>query len=213
MADGILFTLPDTDHELVLTAGIKGNTGLEGRYLASVSYSMISEMLFYTNLYNTDPLKPAMGNYFSVDAADVDLLNIHGEMSGRFSDKLTYAWNANYYNYSASGVIASYKPDWDARFELRYDLRSKIIAGAAFTATGSRTAMINADYASSLAGYPESTFELPAHFNLNLSAEYRYSKILSFWTRLNNIALKGYEEWAFYPTHRFQFMLGLTYSL
>ncbi|MCU0409050.1 MAG: hypothetical protein MUD02_08895 [Bacteroidales bacterium] len=213
MPDGILFTLPDTDHELVLTAGIKGNTGLEGKYLASVSYSMISDMLFYTNLYNSDPLNPAMGNYFSVDAADVDLLNIHGEMSGRFSDKITYAWNANYYNYSTTGAIASYKPDWDARFELRYDLRSKIIAGAAFTATGSRTGMINADYASGIAGYPQSPFELPAHFNLNLSAEYRYSKILSFWTRLNNIALKGYEEWVFYPTHRFQFMLGFTYSL
>ena len=30
--------------------------------------------------------------------------------------------------------------------------------------------------------------EMPAHFNLNLSAEYRYSKILSLWAKFNNIS-------------------------
>ena len=63
------------------------------------------------------------------------------------------------------------------------------------------------------AGYTSETIEMPVHFNLNLNAEYRYSKILSFWTRINNIAIKEYYEWAYYPTHGFLFMLGFTYSL
>jgi hypothetical protein len=56
-------------------------------------------------------------------------------------------------------------------------------------------------------------FEMPAHFNLNLSAEYRYSKILTFWTKLNNISYKRYTEWVYYPTEGFMFMVGFTYSL
>jgi len=54
---------------------------------------------------------------------------------------------------------------------------------------------------------------MPAHLNLNLSAEYRYSKILSFWTKLNNIANNRYYEWAYYQSQGFLFMLGFTYSL
>jgi len=56
-------------------------------------------------------------------------------------------------------------------------------------------------------------YEMPTHFNLNLSAEYRYSKILSFWAKLNNIANNHYYEWAYYPSQGFLFMLGFTYSL
>jgi hypothetical protein len=134
-------------------------------------------------------------------------------MSGRFSEKLTYEWMANYNDYNTGFEYAWNKPSWDGKFGLRYDLREKIIAGMDFTAIGKRKNVVNGDYASAQAGYLPTVFDMPSHFNMNLSAEYRYSKILSFWTRFNNIALKGYEEWAFYPTYRFQFMLGFTYSL
>ncbi len=211
--DGILFRLPDTNHEIIVSGGLKGNTGLEGKYLVSASYSIISNMLFYTNLYNFEPVKPAMGNYFMPLTDNVELLNIHAEMSGRFSEKLTYEWMANYNDYSTGFTSAWNKPAWDGRFGLRYNLRDKIIAGIDLTALGARKNIVNGDYASAQAGYLPAEFDMPAHFNMNLSAEYRYSKILSFWTRLNNISLKGYEEWAFYPTQRFQFMVGFTYSL
>jgi hypothetical protein len=212
LPNGLLFNLPDTDHELILSAGLKGNTGLEGKYVVSASYSMINQMLFYTNLFNTEPVNPAMGNYFSVVTGDVELLNLHGEMSGRFSEKLTYSWMANYYNYSGIDY-AWYKPEWDGMFGLKYNLRDKILAGMEFSAQGKRTGGVNADLVSIQAGYPRQVYELPSYFNLNVNAEYRYSKILSFWTRLNNIALKGYEEWVFYPVHKFHFMVGFTYSL
>ena len=60
-----LFTLPNTDHELIASAGLKGNSGIGGNYLVSVSYSMISDMLFYSNLVLDDSISPIeRGNYF-----------------------------------------------------------------------------------------------------------------------------------------------------
>jgi hypothetical protein len=57
------------------------------------------------------------------------------------------------------------------------------------------------------------TTEVPAALSFNLSAEYRYTKILSFWLKLNNISFSKYYEWAYFPTQRFMFLLGFTYSL
>jgi len=213
MESGILFRLPDTNHEIIASGGLKGNTGLEGKYLVSASYSIISDMLFYTNLYNFEPVQPAMGNYFTAISDNVELFNIHAEMSGRFSEKLTYEWMANYNDYSTGQEYAWNKAAWDGKIGLRYNLREKIIAGMELSALGKRKNVVNGDNNSFQAGYLPSIFEMPSHFNMNLNAEYRYSKMLSFWTRFNNISLKGYEEWAFYPTYRFQFMLGFTYSL
>ena len=111
---------------------------------------------------------------------------------------LEYAWN---------------KPSWDGQFGLKYNLRDKIIAGMELTAIGKRRQIVNGDVLSFKAGYAPVHNGDAGHFNLNLTAEYRYSKILSFWTRLNNISFDRYYEWAYYPSQKFLFMLGFTYSL
>ena len=212
--NGILFRLPDTDHELIVSAGLKGNTGLEGNYLVSASYSLINNMLFYTNIVFPDSVVPtARGNYFLPIYNDAELLNIHAEMSGRINDKLSFTWMANINNYSVGTDYAWNKPAWDGKFGLKYNLRDKIIAGMELSAQGKRSTIVNGDYLSSQAGYPSIMIEMPAHFNLSLSTEYRYSKILSLWAKLNNISYNRYYEWAYYPSQRFIFMVGFTYSL
>ena len=80
------------------------------------------------------------------------------------------------------------------------------------TALGKRKLVVNGEYL--LRQYrflAESGYyvEMPAHFNLNLSAEYRYSKILSFWAKFNNISYNRYYEWAYYPSQRFMLHGGI----
>lgn len=205
----LLFSLPDTDHELIVSAGLKGNTGIGGTYLVSASYSLINSMLFYTNMVRPDTLA---GNYFMFFSNPGELLNIHGEMTGKITDKLSFSALANYYEYSFD-ITPWNKPAWDASAGLNYNLRDKIIAGVGLTALGKRKNVINGVNFSRTAGYDPEEVEMPWHINMNISAEYRYSKILSFWTKLNNIAYNDYYEWAYYPTQRFLFMLGFTYSL
>jgi len=212
---GILYRLYDTDHKLVINSGVKGNTGIGGNYLVSATYSIIEDMLFYSNLVFPDSVAPrAMGNYFlPISDPGVKLLNLHAEMSGPFNDKLSYNWMANIYDYSTTQTYAWNKPDWDGQLGLKYNLRDKIIAGMELKAIGKRKQIVNGDYLSGQSGYSPVTIDMPVHFNLNLNAEYRYSKILSFWTRINNISIDRYYEWAYYPSQKFLFMLGFTYSL
>jgi hypothetical protein len=212
--NGLLFRLPDTDHKFVVTSALKGNTGVGGNYLVSASYSIIDNMLFYSNLVFPDTVAPrAMGNYFLPISDAVNLLNLHAEMNGPLNDKLSFSWIANYYQYSTNLDHAWNKPAWDGKLGLIYNLRDKIIAGMELTAVGKRWQIVNGDNLSLKAGYKSVPIERLVHFNLNLTAEYRYSKILSFWTRLNDVAIDRYYEWAYYPSQRFIFMLGFTYSL
>jgi hypothetical protein len=213
--DGSLFTLPNTDHELIVTAGLKGNTGLKGMYIVSASYSLINNMLFYTNIVYADSVfSPARGNYFAPLADDAELLNLHAEMSGAINDKLSFNAIANYNKYTlTANHYAWNKPEWDAKLGLIYNLKDKIIAGMEISAEGKRKFIVNGDLSVPAPLYPQIEITTPAHINLNLTAEYRYSKILSVWARFNNISYNRYFEWAYYPSQRFLCMIGFTYSL
>jgi hypothetical protein len=218
-SNGSLYKVPNTSHDLVVLTGLKGNTGLGGNYMVSASYSLISNMLFYSNIHTAETIiSPDRGNYFSALTDDVELLNIHAEMSGPINDKLSFIGAANLYQYTLSKFEYAWnKPGWDGKLGLKYNLRDKIIAGIEITVQGKRKLIVNGQNLNVLPvlppKLPPEIIEMPDHFNLNLSAEYRYSKILSFWTKFNNISYKRYYEWVYYPSQGFLFMVGFTYSL
>lgn len=212
--DGSLFRVPNTSHSLVITAGLKGNSGIGGTWLVSGSYSMINSMLFFTNVVHPDTASVVMrGNFFMPAPDDVDLLTLHGEMGGEINDRLSFNASAGYYKYTTTGNLFAWnKPSWDGKLELNYNLRDKIIAGAGLTLLGKR----KLGFMESPTGWNTMApvaIDAPVHVNLNLGAEYRYTKILSFWAKINNISLLRYNEWAFYPSQRFLVMAGFTYSL
>jgi hypothetical protein len=211
--DGSLFTLTNTDHALIVSAGLEGNTGIGGNYLVSASYSMIDSMLFFSNyIFPSFALSPEMGNHFIPLYDDGELLNLHGEITGMISDKITYNGVANFYNYSLTNYDHAWnKPGWDGKIGIKYSLRDKIIAGLDIMALGKRNLL--ATRVNPLFGNTLEQVEEPIHVSLNLSAEYRYTKILSFWLKLNNIAFNRYYEWAYYPSQRFIGLVGFTYSL
>jgi hypothetical protein len=208
--DSTLFNLNNTDYALVVKGGFTGSTGIDGNYQLSVSYSIVNNMLFFTNFVNTtEPASAQKGNFFRPLYDDVEILNVHGEIGGKITDLLSFNTEANYYSYTLTKkpFIASNKPGWDGSVGLRYNLKNKIIAGLDLNALGDRKFVVSTDILS----HPP--VAVPAHFNINLSAEYRYTKVLSFWIKLNNISTSRYYEWAYYPSQRFMGMVGFTYSL
>lgn len=210
LSNSFLLLLPNTDHELVASAGLRGNSGIGGNYEISASYSLISDMLFYTNFEVPSDSVFGRGNYFIAQPDDVDLLTIHGAVSGKITGKLSFQTSANLYRYTTTLLEHPYNmPDWDASLGFKYNLRDKIIAGMEFTLLGERKQQVFKPLASS----GNIIVDRPLHPNLNLTAEYRYSKILSFWTSFSSLSHQRYFEWAYYPSHRFLFMLGFTYSL
>ncbi|MBN1107112.1 MAG: hypothetical protein JXR66_07960 [Bacteroidales bacterium] len=208
--DGTLFMLPNTSHSLIVSAGLNGNTGIGGTYLFSASYSLVNNILFYSNIIDTvDFISPQTGNLFIPLPDEGEILKIHGEMNGPVKDKLWYTARVNWYKYTLAQYDYPWnKPDWDAEIGLKYNLRDKIIAGAEISALGRRRLAVSDRNVL----VPLSHVQ-PMHVNINLSAEYRYTKILSFWLKLNNIAFNDYYEWAYYPTQRFIALIGFSYSL
>jgi hypothetical protein len=209
-----LFRLPNTDHSIIVNAGLKGNSGMGGNYLVSVSYSHVNEMLLYANLAYPDTL-PIIerGNYFVPMTDDAEILNIHGELSGAVSGRFGFYLSGNYNSYTlAFNKYAWNKPAWDGKLGFRYNLRDKILAGMEIDAVGKRYWALKPGMDKLLQAVEIEGGSL-AHFNLNLNAEYRYSKILSFWVRVNNISYRRYYEWAFYPSQMFNIMAGFSYSL
>lgn len=209
-----LFNIPNTDYSLIVKAGLTGSTGIEGDYELSASYSVVNDMLMFAN-YNltnsTDTL--SRGNYFKPLSDDSEILNLHGEMSGKIAGLLSFDAKANYYRYTLSeNEFAWNKPGWDLSVGFKYNLKNKILAGMGIEALGNRKLLITSeDLGTAL--ITRKTVEMPMHLNFNFSAEYRYTKILSFWLRFNNISFDRYYEWAYYPSKRFMGLVGFTYSL
>lgn len=209
-----VFRVPNTNHPLIISAGLKGNSGLGGNYQVSVSYSVINDLLLYSNIVYPDTASNIeRGNRFIVMPDDAEVLNIHGELSGFFSSRLSFKAAANYYQYTLSGSAYAWnRPEWDGKLGFYYNLRNKIIAGTEITALGKRKLLVS----SSPTGWMTLTPEIipkPVHVNLGFTAEYRYTKILSFWFKINNVSWDRYYEWAYYPSQMFNFLIGFSYSL
>jgi hypothetical protein len=213
--DTMLYNLKNTDYSLIVKGGFKGSTGIDGNYELSASYSVVNDMLFYSN-HTRVFLPERVGNFFMPVYDDCEVLNIHGETGGKIGDNLSFNTEANWYRYTLTQYKYAWnRPDWDATLGLKYNLKNKILAGVELQAIGKRNFMVTSQLTDvwGATTYPFKAIEEPAHFNINLSAEYRYTKILSFWLKLNNMGFNNYNEWAYYPSLRFIGLIGFTYSL
>ena len=214
LTNGSLYKLPYTDNEIVARVGLSGSVVPSTMYKVSASYTVFRDMPFYSNVvWDNIIITENVGGFFEPVISDGNLANINGEVvtsfAGRFSAKL----RGDYYHYTLTDIQFPYNmPSWDGSFQLNYNLRDKILAGASLNAIGQRDAFITMKTMGGPQVAPK-TVELPMHMNLSLTAEYRYTKILSFWVKLNNISFNRNYEWAFYPSQRFLALVGFSYSL
>ncbi len=193
-------SLLPTSHKLIGYAGLKGRFSDAVAYNFKGSYSIIDDQYFFVN-DNSDPLM----NQFTVVYDDITLLNLHGEFSVRPTDSWKLFLQGNYYNYTLVREDQPWnKPAFDLSLLARYNISDKILVNVGISAIGSR-------YYENFNPILEET--LPLTIDANLGLEYRYSKLLSFWARFNNLAAQKYYLYHNYPSYRFRAMLGLTYAL
>ena len=195
-------SIMNTDQKIILYGGIRGNFNSTTYYNFKVSYSLIDNMPFYYNdLVSTD----SIGNQFGVVYDNIKLTSYFGEISVSPSEKLNINVKANYRSYEMENEDEPWhKPAFDMSFTTRYNLRHKIILKGEILAIGKRYVKLNDS---------GNIGELESAIDINMGAEYRYSRVLSGFIQLNNILSDGYYEWNYYPTYGFNILLGLTYSL
>jgi len=190
-----------TSHKLIGYAGLKGHITKAVSYNLKASYSIIDDAYFYVN-----DSSDLLGNQFIVVNDDITMSRLYGELAIRPSDSWKVFLKGNYYSYITM-VKEDHpwnKPEFDISLQARYNMGDKIILDAGIYTIGSR-------YYKNYNPAEEET--LPLTFDLNLGIEYRYSKLLSFWVKFNNMAAQTYYQYNQYPSYNFRVMLGFSYAL
>lgn len=194
-------SLINTDHKIILYGGIRGNFSSTTYYNLKVKYELVDDMPFYVNnLSGTD----SIGNQFNVVYDDITLIQYFGELAITPSEELLFNLKFNYRDYTMTNEAKPWhKPTFDLAITTKYNLRNKIILKADILAISKRYVKLddNGNFG-----------ELESAIDVNIGAEYRYSKVLSGFIHLNNILSEDYYEWNYYPGYGFNAMVGLTYS-
>ncbi len=191
---------PNTDHKLILYAGLKGNLSSSTFYNFQAKYAIIEHMPFAVNAYaSTD----SAANQFVFLYDEVELKHYFGELSHSVSEDFVIHAKGNWYSYKMKDLQeAFHRPQYDLSLMLRYDLRDKIVMRADAFLLGNQF-------------YPKADGtigELDPFIDLNLLIEYRYSKILSAFVHLNNILGTNNYRWNNYPQYGFHFTFGVSYA-
>lgn len=203
------FIMPGTIAENTDYATI-GYFGLKGSYSSRMSfdfrfkYSTINYMHFFVN-----SVSDTLRNQFAVVHDDARILNFGGEVTWNHTDELKFMLRGDYSNYEMDNLEHPWhKPDLKVNFNASYNLREKIMIDGNLFYTGKRYALFNGDL-----NLPDEIIELKGFVDANLSAEYRYTSMLSFFLKLNNLTASRYQQWYLYPVQRFQAMVGFSYAL
>ncbi|HRG39523.1 MAG TPA: hypothetical protein PK289_13415, partial [Bacteroidia bacterium] len=160
-------------------------------------------------MYENDTTKP--GNRFITVYDDAHVLNMRGEVIYQLREKLRIVLSGDYYNYKMKHELkAWYKPQVKFSFAANYNLSDKIVIKADLF-------YLDNQFAKTLEPADDSTpkiaaKELKGVFDINLGAEYRYTKRLGFFVQANNIANARYLRYMNYPTQQLSIMGGASYA-
>ena len=176
----------------------------------------ISSSTFENNpLFVTDT-NAYLLNSFTVIYDNINAVKLKGELEFVKSEHLRLALNGTYTHYKTlRQQYAWYKPAYEVEFTARYDIQSKIVitAKAVFNgpvwALAPKTDLITGE---TIKPYIMTATELKGWADLNLGAEYRFTKALSFWINFNNLTNNKYYRWNNYRSYGFNLMGGVSYS-
>ncbi len=186
--------------------GLRGHLSSNMGYDARVSYAQYDSMYFYVMDYSGANL---VYNRFNVLYDNTSLLTVNGQLNYQLREKFKLIAKGNYYFYKPKNLTRAYhKPDFDLTFSGIYNLQSKFIVRADLFFMGKQWALTQVEDNGTTSLQPK---QLKGYADLNLEGEYRYSKMLSFFVRFNNIAGQRYYRWERYPSQRFNCMLGLSF--
>ena len=145
-------------------------------------------------------------------------MTVSGQLKYQYKEKVHFIAKGNYYMYSPATHPTDaitfdkpyHKPNFDLTLSSIYNLKSKIILKGDIFVIGNQWALTQ-NFDNTTSKYVLTSKLLNNIVDVNLGAEYRYSKFLSFFTTFNNLANMRYYRWERYPTQRFSFMLGVTF--
>lgn len=189
-----------------LKAGFKGTFAKYLYYNIGGGFKMSKNHAFFI----TDTLRP-VGNYFTVVYDDMNTPYVSGELGFMKGEKLHVALKGNYWFYSPKTFAhAWHMPKIDLTLSAAYNLQDKFLFKADLYYLGEQYSPF--DYNETLRTTIVKPTLIRNAFDLNLQAEYRFNKMLSFWVSCNNFAAFRYNRWFRYPMQGFNALGGVSLS-
>jgi hypothetical protein len=191
--------------------GFQSNISRSFNFNGSISYSTSENLpLFVTDTASY------LHNTFSLLYDDINITKIQAELEYIQTSRLRLALTGTYNNYKTNEQEhAWYKPEYELGFSGRYDLQNKIVITAKATITGEVWALVpvpNPNIDGMGVKYLLESQKIKGWTDINLGAEYRFNKALSFWLNFNNITNSKYYRWNNYRSYGLNLLGGVSYS-
>ncbi len=192
-------------NKMEIYGGIKGNIGGTFDYSIRISNAAYENMPFF--IPKPDTLTK-LNNIFTIDYDDITVTKAIIELGYQYTEQLRFTFSGEYNNYNTDKEDeAWYMPQYIFDLEMQYNISDRFIIDAAIIGSSNQYGKV---YNYDINDYE--TKELNAWIDLNLGLEYRFTKSLSAFADLDNIANQQYQKWYNYPVQGFNFLGGLTYS-
>lgn len=184
--------------------------GLSGTITPNLSYDVKGSQseIDQMPLYATDTLD-TFRNRFSVIYDKVKVIKGHAELTYIVKNNLRFTLGGDYYQYTSTDQAKVwYHPDMKISLQGQYIYHTNFVFKAMLSYIGTQYAPIApspqaADVtkwaAKTIDGYPD----------LNIGFDYKFSKPLTAFLNLNNLANVSYQRWLNYPTQGFNVMAGI----
>ncbi|MFM9944220.1 MAG: TonB-dependent receptor [Bacteroidia bacterium] len=179
----------------IIFGGIKGKLGSSFDYFLEVSQQAINNL----PLYLSDTLAL---HKFIIQYEDVGLLKFQAGLNYNRFEKFKIGTNFTYYSYNTNTTHAFQRPDFEWNTKISGTIRSKLNLHSKIYVIGNRYARYIYD--------DESTM-LPIIADINIGADYRFSKDISFFIDLNNLTNQTYQRWFNYPVYGLNGIAGVTF--
>lgn len=208
----------NTNFQYIVSGGFKGKFTPKTNYVAGASYSVVKDQHF--NFLESQNLSLAgesqkLNNTFSYLYDDVDVLKLSGEVLHSVSDDFTFHLLGNYYSYKLKTIEKPWQmPNLDFTLSGIYKPNDKFKFTADIFLVGKRTALLFERITQNLPNVkinPYTEVAMDPIIDLNVGAEYLFTKKLTFFFKLNNFGFQRYEQWLGYTNKSFNWLTGISY--
>ena len=202
-----------TNNKISQYGGLKGRLTNYLDYNLSFMNSTINNAAFFVS-DTLSAIAPGLDNQFAVIYDDVKYTRILAEFGFHYQDKINVMLRGQYNNYFLDNEDqAWHEPALEISLGADYNLEDKImISAAVFTRSKMYAKTYEQQSTNGLTQWVVKTQTIDPMIDINLGAEYRYTKVLSGFIQLNNLLGQRYYKWYNYPSYRFNMMLGVSYS-
>ncbi len=183
-----------------IQGGLKGVLVKKIDYLLKVRYSIDNDLPLY--LTDSTPNRS-----FGVVYDDVQTVAFTTGLGFRLDEKFFIQFNTTLYNYKAELQEYAWQlPAIDADLNMRYTLAKKLDLRVQLYAIGER-------FQRDMFSTEKNVEPLAPFLDVNVMADYRYKKNISFFLNVNNISNSRYQKWYAYPSFGLNLLAGITFSL